>query len=167
MRALKWIGLFLVVAVVLTLSIVLYLYQYKGLKYYLKANSYIKDNPEASVNFYGKNKFLQTGLLADKWQNGIWMWTDSSLKFFKSKEGVEYLSIKGCQNEIPKEEDVVTEKNLTFSEWGNQAYPGDYVVISFDEETGNEVIRIRSVDFWMFVDGDLVIQCKRGVLRNN
>jgi len=63
-----------------------WLYQYGGLKYYLRAVSDIndleeEDRQEAKGNFLVDKEQFYSGTLAGTWANKVWVWGNKGLKY--------------------------------------------------------------------------------------
>ena len=89
----KWLLVFVLIFLIGTF----YLYQFAGLRQYLKSVKVIKtmtpveDRVRASNEFYGTDsRGAKHGILAGIFLNRIWIWTGGSLKSYKTDQYTVY-----------------------------------------------------------------------------
>jgi len=176
-----WIISLLVFLLVSSMFFVV-LYQYTGLKYYLKATSYINNLPQerkivAKNDFYGdiSNKNLYNGTLAGiatgKF-SGIWVWGKSGLKYFSVDQNSAYSFYNACTDKIlnatnEERKSLKVQKNVYFdlNEFKTLTKTGDFIIIMTTDETKSKLIKTVKeawdYNYWGFIQTDLKTQCEK------
>ena len=152
------------------------LYQYAGLKYYIKAAGYIDQLPEASRSGAWKD-FI--GTTSDRYYNGIyagdfmgrvWVWGKSGLRSFATSQYTIYSFFDGCTDKFLNSENHVGEglpildRSVTTdkSKWKNKASAGDLTQITIASEVKPGTLKeISNYNFWYFIQKDQITECAR------
>lgn len=164
----KWfIGIIAFLILVLFSGLVL-LYQFGGLKYYLRATSFINKLPtieriETSRNFHSEEKNVYSGTLAGTWNNKVWVWGKKGLKNFNVDQYSVYSYTDGCNNNVPK--NIEREVIFDFNIWNQKARMGDFVVVLTTGEANGGVLgnlrEIYTFNWWTFMGKDMITQCEK------
>lgn len=181
MEIVKKMIMFVVVLVFLLIGLGM-LYQFGGLKYYLKAYGYVisyKGEKAQLIknDFFGeKNKGLYNGILAGVWTGknpGVWMWTNNFLRFFPVDKYSVFSYYEGCKPEFlepTKKEGFSIKRDIlvdldTFLLRVGKKKEGLFVsVMITGKDQGGKVGNLRELwanDWWVFMNTDLKIECKK------
>lgn len=157
MKAWLWITLSLGLLCISTLGLI---YQYAGLKYWLRANAYASANQEIKNRLYGFAKNgVYGGIFAGTWNGKVGIWGRNGLKFFRGISGSEYRMIDGCRKNPALGPYVVDKYSDPYS-WISRLEPGDYVFVK--GENLDKPTEFQGANFWVFTNEDLETQCLRG-----
>jgi len=137
------------------------LYQFFGLKYYLRAVSYVRKNPSVSDTLYGLNKNeAYGGILAGAWSSGAGIWGRSGLRFFRytkvSSQVFTYTTFLGC-----KEKQMKKALYDNPNDWQANLRPGDYVIVTYNKNSKSHINTALGSDFWFFMDSEAQFACMR------
>ena len=179
MKFLLWgIVLSLVLSII---SVGFWFYQFKGLKYYIKAVVELNTLPnsekkDAFENFYGidDNRTYSGTLSEITGDNKIGVWGKRGLVYFKTDQFSNYSFFNACNEEnfkaLDNKEEISIGQNV-YSDiglWKQKIKTGDYVIVLITRE-GNGGIsgNLREVwayDWWgTFLPSiDLIQQCQKG-----
>lgn len=175
MKSRGWVFL---VSVFLVLSITLgWLYQYSGLKYYIRAISLIKKMPvelqvTANEKFYalGDGDYY-SGILAGVWNGNVWIWERGQLKHYLTDEYSVYSFLDDCNEEIlnPSERkttrSIKSEVFIDLAEWKQRANTGDFVTIKLaGVDSGGALGNLREIwayNWWTFLQKDMKTACAK------
>lgn len=165
----KWIIRFVVIGILIITGGLGWLYQYGGLRYYLKATNYInslegEEWEEAYKSFYiGEgDTSLYPGILAGVWLNKVWVWGQKGLKYFNIHNTV-YSYTDGCsvRGQIEREREIITDFNI----WKSKVRQGDVVLAKLAKETNGETLNylaeVYSFNWWFFMGQDMETECAK------
>ncbi len=164
----KWVWVFLIF-IVFTLSGLGWLYQFGGLKFYLKAASYVRSHPDTMESFYGPSgKKTYAGILAGVWGDGVAMWGESGLRYFPATSSSTYNALIGCKKlkmaspelGVPMTQSLNSDYGNAKS-WGMDAKTGDMAFVVYTDELVPKIKQAWSVNYWMFENSDIKTQCLR------
>ena len=152
-------------------SVVGWLYQFGGLKYYLKAASYVQKHSDTYESFYGPpGQKEYAGILAGVWGKGIAIWGQYGLRYFPATTASTYHALIGCQK-LKIGPDTYSSSLMTQSlnddyrsvkEWGADMHPGDMAFVRYTDERVPKIKEAWGVNYWMFENADVQIQCQKG-----
>ncbi|KKT72570.1 MAG: hypothetical protein UW68_C0033G0017 [Candidatus Collierbacteria bacterium GW2011_GWB1_44_6] len=136
----------------------LVVFQFFGLKYILKANSYINSHPEAREKLYGlASNRVYGGTFAGVYGDRIGIWGRQGLKLYKGLENMaKYSVLRGCNSSEP-----IMEKYDDAKTWGRSLRIGDYVFVNYAINDEKTAVILWGSDLWLFVTGESDIQCTR------
>ena len=172
----KWALGFVVLILAAVLSVSFYLYNFGGLKQYMRAITLINKMPEeykeiAKNELRDKDKSGgERGILAGSWIGRVWIWNAHGLKSFAVDEFTIYSLFNGCSDEVRaklnKGINGITRTMVTsFSDWKNSVNAGDYVTVYIAKpENGGIEGNIREIydyNFWLFLNNGIDIQCAK------
>jgi hypothetical protein len=173
----KWKVSIIVIWILLILGVVGYLFQYAGVKNYIKAVGIINklsgtEKTLVKNNFYGDFDMTTPentygGILARVDKNGIWILGEEGLKYF-SVSGAKYQAMDTCPNELTKyEKNIISNVSNTsdFGEWSTNVKTGDNVVVLSKSKVGKFVGKmdssVLSFNWWYFLGVDLKQECEK------
>ena len=158
------------------------LYQFFGLRYYLKATEHIQNLPYedrliAEAEFYGdKDGGTVGGIMAGFFMDKVFVWSNGRLKMFTTDEYSVYSYYEACIPEIldfdpvvyPEssiDRDVYGDKKQFLNKVGNVINNGLLVSIAPTmEKQGGTIGNLRELwayDWWNFVKGGILEKCKK------
>jgi len=174
----RWTLGILVFILVLLIGGVLCLYQFGGLRSFVRVLRVIntmepQDKKEkAWEEFSGTDpKGAQRGILAGSALGRVWVWTAKGLKYFVVDENTIYSWFDGCNEEVRAKLNSgaanVIERVLDndLKSWRKKAQIGDYVVVYVARPkeggvTGN-LREIYTYNFWLFMGKVIDIECAK------
>jgi hypothetical protein len=151
------------------------LFEYGGLRYFLRAKTYIKNLPAEDIqaisdNFYGTQPNLYNGILAGAWNDKVWVWGEAGLKGFGVEENTAFHYSDGCTQEILYPSDTskgfsIQQQTLDFSSWKATAKAGDYVTVFVAQENSGFAVgnlqEIFGSNWWQFMQKDMQTACAK------
>lgn len=164
----KWIIIFVICELILIGVVVLY--QYAGLKYYVKAVNFIHrlngaEKNQVSEEFSGISKGLYSGILAGVWKGkltGIWIWSRYGLRFFRTDQYSIYSFYDGCIAPIIDKK-IPRLISFNIEEWASLVKVGDFIEIMVaNKENGGTIGNLREVwgyNFWIFMHKTMDQSC--------
>lgn len=150
------------------------LYQFGGLRYYIRAVRYVKSLPismqPAVINeFYGIEQNTYMGILAGVWREKVWVWGKNGLRYFNTDENSVYSLLDSCNQsainamEEGKTIEVIPKHIFSLPLWEKRVHTGDYVEVRITSvENGGVLGNLREVyayTWWPFVVDDGIMQC--------
>jgi hypothetical protein len=173
----SWILGTVIVVVVFCIGGMLFLYNFAGLRQYMRANNLMNNMPpdeknKAQSEFFGTNqRGAQNGILAGSWMGRIWMWGVSGLQSFTIDEYSVFSFFDGCSDDKMErlnkgERDVITRAVYSdIDEWRGKSKIGDYVVVYVTKvENGGKVGNLREIydyNFWLFLSNGIDNECAK------
>ena len=152
------------------------MYQFGGLKHYLRAVIYINSlegqtKQTASDEFYGTHPNLYTGTLAGVWGGKVWVWGRSGLKYFSVDKNSTYSFTNGCTRDVLHPADTTKaftiQRQVYFdiSEWEAEVTPGDFIaVLIAGKDNGGTLGNLREAyayNWWSFMQKDMQTECAK------
>lgn len=156
------------------------LYQFFGLKEYIRATKYVNNLGEdvrgnarerldldSSTGHFG-------GILAGVWKGpfpGVFLWTRQTLKYFRVDQFSVYTYHNACVDELinpanPRPKTTVKVKRTIFTDlnlWSKNLKTGYFLdVMVTGKSNGGTLGNLREVwatDWWPFMNEDLATQC--------
>lgn len=173
----RWIlGIFSIV-VVLILSSILALYQFGGLKQYIKVVNVINKMQGVEKDLAWDDLLIPNkrggikGVLAGTLGNLVWIWNRHGLQLFIADENSVYSFFDGCSEEVMErlkkgEKDAINRSIYTdIREWNMVVKPGEYVTVytASEDESGslNNLREIYGYNFWLFMNKGMDIACAK------
>lgn len=153
-----------------------FLYQFAGLKYYLRAANYINDLPKVEDRNKAWSDFVgvvstdfYSGLYAGNFFDRVWVWGKTGLRSFKTTSYSTYTYFDGCTDKFLHPEKYnwelpVLGKDVTFkkSQWLGKVRLGDLVVVTIGKnEIKGSLKEIYTYNYWPFLYTDQKIQCAK------
>jgi len=153
---------------------IFYLYQYAGLKYFVRADILINDMPSETVkkqawkDFIGKSENGYSGIYAGDWMDRVWVWGNGLIRSFATDQYSVYTFSDGCTESILNSVDqggVPRVDRLVYfdmNSWKEKVHVGDLVgiIIARDGIPGN-LREIYAYNFWPFLQKDWRTLCAK------
>ena len=167
----KWVWVFVATDILIVIvAAIFWLFQFEGLKYYLKAVYSInqltaEEKVEAKERFYGPGeKGYYTGILArvnTKDFGSVWIWTHGLPRYFTADEYSVFSFFNFCndfaletldrETAAPVYRDVYTDVKV----WAEKVKRGDFVNVQIaGEGHGGNPGKLREIyvyDWWVFM----------------
>ena len=152
------------------------IYRFGGLKYYLRAITYINSLPEqtkktAGDEFYGDQPNVYTGTLAGVWSGKVWVWGRQGLRYFSVDKNSTYSFTNGCTRDVLHPADTTKaftiQRQVYFdlASWQAEIEPGDYIaVLIAAKENGGTAGNLREAyvyNWWSFMQKDMQTECAK------
>lgn len=172
----RWIGILIGFGLIIMLGGIGYLYQFGGLRQYIRARSVINNMPTEDKQ-YAWEKFSGTdprgaerGILAGSGLGRVWVWSSSGLKSFIVDEYSIYSWFDACREDVKEklragEGGSVIEQviDTDLNSWREKAKVGDYVAVyPTQAEQGGTIGNLREIytyNFWLFMKAGIDTQC--------
>ena len=155
------------------------LYQYGGLKGYIRAETSI-NKLTGDIKTKAQDDFSSTGnttavkyrgIFAWVWQDRLWIWSDKRLRSFKTNKDSVYSFYKACTDEhvadMEEEGEFEIKRTITtdIKKWLRLVKPGDYVIVRVSvADKGIITENLREAiahDWWPFMPTDVKTQCTK------
>lgn len=154
------------------------LYQFAGLKYYIKVidkfGKYSEsERAQAITEFYGDkyNTKRYTGILAGVNKNGVggvWVWGRLGLIYFPAGVDSVFLFTDNCSGRpfIPNIDGTLMTKetSINIQHWSEKVRTGDFVIIISKSDVGllNKNFEVASAyNSWLFLQSDSKTACEK------
>lgn len=173
MRRWSWV----IIIVFIVIVFVGFLYQWAGLKYYVRALIVINKMPVAERNlawneFSGTDqRSVERGILAGTWMNRVWIWKSTGLKSFAVDKYSIYSWFDGCSDTVKAKlkfgasNAIETVRYTDINSWRNKYKVGDYVaVFSTRSDQGGTKGNLREIydyNFWLFMKKGIDTECAK------
>jgi hypothetical protein len=167
----------LLVVILIIIGTAFYLFQFGGLRQYLRAESVINNSQTVEIINQAREIFdtqqggPYSGIFGGIIQNKIWVWGSFGLKFFTTDNFSVYFTNDGCNNEAKtlreKDPSKQTVENIYYDmkSWEKNTNVGDFVVIRTSKAgmggTLNNLREIHSYNYWPFILNDISIACSK------
>jgi|WetSurMetagenome_2_1015567.scaffolds.fasta_scaffold305665_2 hypothetical protein len=177
-KLIKWL-VALVAVMALGLS-GLFLYQYAGLKYYIKAVSYIKAMPTTEEKDKAWSSLVETpsdkyyrGIYGGDYLGRIWVWGKSGLRSFAVSQKTAYSFFDGCSDEVVGSDSHMGSDQQMFGkfstfdkeQWQKTVNVGDIALVMVASESGKvkagTMEEIIDYNFWFFRQKEQKIECAK------
>lgn len=153
---------------------IFFLYQYAGLKYFVRAGILINSMPsetdkkQAWEDFIGKSENAYSGIYAGNLGGRVWVWGNGLIRSFATDKYSVYTFSDGCTESILNSVDqggVPRVNRLVYfdmNSWKEKVHVGDLVgiIIARDGVPGN-LREIYTYNFWPFLQKDPRTQCEK------
>lgn len=170
--------MFLALVLTILSAVMVYVYQYAGLKYFIRAKQVMNTIPDTEQRQQTWERFNGTGrtgeyrgILAGSWMGKVWVWGRSGLVSFNVDEYSVYSWFDGCSEPIKTQLNTGTAKGVErvvgndFRNWRGKAEAGDYVTTFVTQpETGGAIGNLRELydyNFWVFIRDGIDEQCAK------
>ncbi len=172
----KWFVGILVLLFTIGIGVTFYLYQYGGLKQYIRAISLINKMPEEEKKkswdqLNGTDpRGVERGILAGSWLGRVWIWRVKGIRSYGVDEYSVYSLFDGCSDDIRvklnKGENAISKVLYSdFESWDARAKAGDYVAVyTTKPEQGGIVGNMREIytyNFWLFMRKGIDSECAK------
>lgn len=154
------------------IGIFFFVYEFCGGRFIIELVGFINKDRVAYENVLKKEIFgdyysgSYGGIMIKAVNNGVFVFGDRGLKFFKNNKGTVRHFYNACtQENIEKSKysmDVLLNDDVSLSvdEWGKKMRQGHYVFMKYIKGS-HELSEVWGWDYWYFDNTGLVNQCKR------